>query len=61
MPWSPDDAQRHSKKAKSGKAKKQWSAIANSILKKTGNDGEAVRIANGVIKKRQKSTILKGQ
>lgn len=52
MPWTPKDAKRHDKKAKSGVAKRQWSDVANSVLKKTGDEGLAVREANGVVKSR---------
>jgi len=52
MPWTPKDAQRHTKKAAGTKAKKQWSEVANSELARTGDEGKAVRIANGVIAKR---------
>jgi hypothetical protein len=51
MPWKPGDAARHNKKAK-GKAAAQWSAVANSVLAKTGNDGRAIREANAVIARR---------
>jgi hypothetical protein len=51
MPWDPADAARHNKKAK-GKAASQWSAVANSVLAKTGNDGRAIREANAVIARR---------
>lgn len=52
MPWQPSDAQRHTKKADTPKAKRQWRDIANSALERTGNEGLAVREANGVVKKR---------
>lgn len=52
MPWQPGDAARHNKKA-TGKAAKQWSAVANSVLAKTGNDGRAIREANAVIARRK--------
>jgi hypothetical protein len=54
MPWSPKDAGRHNKKAKSGKASRQWSDVANSVLKKTGNEGRAIREANAVVGRRKK-------
>lgn len=54
MPWTPADAGRHNKKAKSGKAAKQWAAVANSVLQKTGDDAQAIRTANGVVKYRRK-------
>lgn len=50
MPWKPTDAKRHNKKAKSGKKSRQWADVANSVLKRTGDEGLAVREANGVIK-----------
>lgn len=53
MPWQPSDAQRHDKKAKSPHAQKQWSEVANSVLKETGDEGRAVREANGVIMKQE--------
>lgn len=49
MPWSPEDAPRHNKKVK-GKAHKQlWSQIANQVLKKTGDEGRAIREANAAV------------
>lgn len=54
MPWTPKDAPRKSKKAKSPKDKRMWADIADSVLKKTGDEGRAIRIANGVLKKRKR-------
>ena len=54
MPWKPSDAKASTKKAKSPKAKKQWSAVANKVLAETGDDAKAKIIANGVIAKRRK-------
>lgn len=51
MPWTPKDASRHTKKAKSAKHKRQWAHVADSVLRKTGDEGAAVRAANGVVKK----------
>lgn len=51
MPWSPKDASKKTKKANTPKEKEEWSKVANSVLKKTGNDAKAVRIANSVIAK----------
>ena len=50
MPWRPEDARRHDKKAKTPKARRQWSEVANSVLKGTGDEGRAVREAIGVMK-----------
>jgi hypothetical protein len=35
-------------------SKRQWAHVANGVLAKTGNEGLAVREANGVIAKRRK-------
>ena len=53
MPWTAGEAKGHDKKAKSTAAKKQWKDVANSVLAKTGDEGLAVREANGVIKRRK--------
>ncbi len=52
MPWNMNDAKRHTKKAESPVAKKQWSEVANSVLGKTGDEGRAVRAANSVVAQR---------
>ena len=52
MPWTPDQATKHTKKAKSPTAKRQWRDVANSVLERTGDDAQAVRTANGVIARR---------
>lgn len=56
MPWSPDDGPaRHTKKADTPGAKKQWAAVANKVLAEGGEDaeGKAVRIANAAVAKRK--------
>lgn len=52
MPWDPQESRRHTKKASSAISKRQWAHVANSVLAKTGDEGAAVRAANGVVKKR---------
>jgi hypothetical protein len=54
MPWTMESALRHTHKAKSKGAKKQWSAVANKILQESGDDAKAIRIANAAVKKRGK-------
>ena len=50
MPWTADDGPaRHTKKANTAKKRRQWAAVANSVLEKTGDDAAAVRQANGVL------------
>lgn len=53
MPWSPKDAKVKTKKATTPKAQKQWANVANSTLKRTGDEARAVRIANSVVKQRR--------
>jgi len=53
MPWRSTDAAKKTKKAKSPKAKRQWSSVANKVLKDSGDEGKAVRIANAAVKKRK--------
>ena len=53
MPWTPKDASSKTKKAKSPKAKRQWAHVADSVLKKTGDEGRAIREANSVVKRRK--------
>jgi hypothetical protein len=49
MPWTPDDATSHTKKATTEKAKRRWAEIANQVLEQTGDEGRAIREANAVI------------
>jgi len=51
MPWSPADAQRHDKAADTPATQRQWADVANSVLKRTGNEGQAIREADGVIRR----------
>ena len=50
MPWTPEDAEKHHK-GLDDKKKRQWADVANSVLERTGDDGEAIREANGVVNK----------
>jgi hypothetical protein len=59
MPWTPADASKKTHKAKSPKAKRQWAHVADSVLAKTGDEGLAVREANGVVKNRGASVATK--
>jgi hypothetical protein len=52
MPWTPENGPaRHDKKVKTPKDKRRWADVANSVLESTGDEGRAVREANGVIMK----------
>jgi hypothetical protein len=54
MPWGPKDATEFTKKAKSAKAKRQFSHVANSALKRGASEGSAIRQANAAVAKRKK-------
>lgn len=43
MPWAPGDAIRFKKNVANPI---KWSEIANAILRETGDEGQAIRIAN---------------
>ena len=49
MPWTADDAERHTKKADSPKRQRMWAEIANSVLADTGDEGRAIREANAAV------------
>lgn len=49
MPWTPDDAERHTHKATTWELKELWTKIANETLRRTGDEGRAIREANAVI------------
>lgn len=60
MPWSSKDATRHTKKAKSAKQKRQFAHVANSILKRTGDEGRAIRGANAAVGRKKKRKASRG-
>jgi len=53
MPWTTKAARRHTRKARTPKSKRQWSHVANSMLKRTGDEGAAIRAANAVVARRK--------
>jgi uncharacterized protein YdaT len=55
MPWGPKDAPKYTKKATSAVAKRQWRDVANSVLKRTGDESRAIRAANAVVSRRKKA------
>ena len=52
MPWTQSDAHRHTHKATSGKAARQWAHVANGALERGASEGQAIREANGVVRDR---------
>jgi len=51
MPWTKNTFQKHNKSATGAKGVKA-AAVANAVLKRTGDDAKAIKIANAAIKKR---------
>lgn len=49
MPWTPDEAERHTHKASTQALKELWAKVANEALKRTGDEGRAIREANAVV------------
>jgi len=49
MPWTADDAQRHTHKATTSELKELWAKVANEALERTGDEGRAIREANSVV------------
>ena len=49
MPWTANDAERHTHKATTSELKELWAKVANERLEKTGDEGRAIREANAVV------------
>jgi hypothetical protein len=49
MPWTPDDAERHTHKATTRELKELWAKVANESLERTGEEGRAIREGNSVV------------
>lgn len=49
MPWTKKDAKRFSKSVEA----ELWAKIANAVLKKTGDEGMAIRVANAKAKRKK--------
>ena len=43
MPWTPDDAERHTHKATTWELKELWVKVANECLERTGDEDRAIR------------------
>lgn len=55
MPWPPSSASRHTRKANTPSKRRQWSHVANSMLRRGASEGSAVRAANAVVKRNRRS------
>lgn len=51
MPYGPEAASRHTKKARTPKQKRQWSHVFNSALKRGASESSAFAQAAGVVKR----------
>jgi uncharacterized protein YdaT len=49
MPWTSKSAKGHTKKASSGILQRQWSDVANSMLKAGKSEASAIKGANSVV------------
>jgi hypothetical protein len=49
MPWTSNDAEKHTHKANTPALKELWSKVANETLERTGDEGRAIREANAVV------------
>jgi hypothetical protein len=49
MPWTPNDAEKHTHKAVTPELRELWAKVANERLEKTGDEGRAIREANSVV------------
>jgi hypothetical protein len=49
MPWTSDEAERHTHKATTVELKELWAKVANERLERTGDEARAIREANAVV------------
>jgi hypothetical protein len=56
MPWTPNDAARHTHKATTPMLKELRAKVANESLERTGDEGRAVREANAVVARQAEAT-----
>ena len=53
MPWTSQDAERHTHKASTAPLQELWAKVANETLDRTGDEARAVREANAVVARRK--------
>ena len=49
MPWTANEAERHTHKASTPALQELWAKIANESLERTGDEARAIREANAVV------------
>ncbi len=55
MPWTSDDAPRHTRKADTEHLRRLWAEVANSVLADTGDEARAIRSANAAVARAARS------
>jgi hypothetical protein len=55
MPWTLDEAERHTHKATTPELQELWAKVANEALERTGDESQAIREANAVIARQTKT------
>lgn len=60
MPWTAKDSLKHHK-GLDATHQRQWMHVANSVLKKTGDEARAIRAANSVVGKKSLQRKMKGK
>ena len=50
MPWTPEDAERHTKLANTPKKQEQWADVANSALERGLSELSAIQEADAVVR-----------
>lgn len=55
MPWTPSEASGKTRKANTPSKRSQWSRTANAVLRDSGDEGKAIRIANYAVKRGNRS------
>lgn len=55
MPWTANDAERHTHKATTTELKELWAKVANESLERNNDEGRAVREANAVVARQEQS------
>jgi len=55
MPWTSDDAERHTHKANTRELQELWAKVANDALERLGDEGRAIREANAVIARQSRA------
>jgi hypothetical protein len=56
MPWTPDEAGRHTHKATTPELQQLWAKVANEGLESTGDEARAIREANAVVARQTESS-----